>query len=118
MPAVPDVAVVDISLKGGNGLELIKNIKARYPDLPLLVLSMHDETLYAERALRAGSLGYIMKEEAIEKVIAAIRQVIGGDILHSVQERLSAFAVWQLPRNALLWSNVRCRKDCGFSKPR
>jgi len=79
----PDVAVVDISLKGGNGLELIKNIKARYPDLPLLVLSMHDETLYAERALRAGSLGYIMKEEAIEKVIAAIRQVIGGDIFLS-----------------------------------
>ena len=79
----PDVAVVDISLKGGNGLELIKNIKARYPDLPLLVLSMHDETLYAERALRAGSLGYIMKEEAIEKVLTAIRHVISGEIFLS-----------------------------------
>jgi DNA-binding NarL/FixJ family response regulator len=79
----PDVAVVDISLKGGNGLELIKNIKARYPDLPLLVLSMHDETLYAERALRAGSLGYIMKEEAIEKVLTAIRHVIAGEIFLS-----------------------------------
>ncbi len=79
----PDVALVDISLKGGNGLELIKNIKARYPDLPLLVLSMHDETLYAERALRAGSLGYIMKEEAIEKVLTAIRQVISGEIFLS-----------------------------------
>src|SRR5688572_28102425 len=55
----PDVAVVDISLRGCNGIELTKNIKARYPDLPILVLSMHDETLYAERALRAGSLGYI-----------------------------------------------------------
>jgi DNA-binding NarL/FixJ family response regulator len=79
----PDVAVVDIPLKGGNGLELIKNIKARWPDLPLLVLSMHDETLYAERALRAGSLGYIMKEEAIEKVLTAIRQVIAGEIFLS-----------------------------------
>ena len=79
----PDVALVDISLRGGNGLELIKNIKARWPDLPLLVLSMHDETLYAERALRAGSLGYIMKEEAIEKVLNAIRQVIAGEIFLS-----------------------------------
>jgi len=79
----PDVAVVDISLKGGNGLELIKNVKARYPDLPLLVLSMHDESLYAERALRAGSLGYVMKEEAIEKVLVAIRQVINGEIFLS-----------------------------------
>ena len=79
----PDVALVDISLKGGNGLELIKNLKARYPDLPLLVLSMHDETLYAERALRAGSLGYIMKEEAIEKVLTAIRHVIAGEIFLS-----------------------------------
>src|SRR5678810_1058148 len=56
----PDIAVIDISLKGSNGIELIKNLKARYPDLPTLVLSMHDESLYAERALRAGSLGYIM----------------------------------------------------------
>ena len=79
----PDVALVDISLKGGNGLELIKNIKARWPDLPLLVLSMHDETLYAERALRAGSLGYIMKEEAIDKVLTAIRHVIAGEIFLS-----------------------------------
>src|SRR6185369_14470375 len=79
----PDVALVDISLRNGNGLELIKNIKARYPDLPLLVLSMHDEMLYAERALRAGSLGYIMKEEAIEKVLTAIRQVIAGEIFLS-----------------------------------
>jgi DNA-binding NarL/FixJ family response regulator len=79
----PDVVLVDISLKGGNGLELVKNLKARYPDLPLLVLSMHDETLYAERALRAGSLGYIMKEEAIEKVLTAIRRVIAGEIFLS-----------------------------------
>ena len=90
----PDVAVVDISLKGGNGLELIKNIKARWPDLPLLVLSMHDETLYAERALRAGSLGYIMKEEALEKVLTAIRHVISGEIFLS--DRMKARMLNQL----------------------
>ena len=79
----PDVAVVDISLKGSNGIELIKNVKARYPDLPILVLSMHDESLYAERALRAGGLGYIMKEEAIEQVLVAIRRVLTGEIFLS-----------------------------------
>ena len=79
----PDVAVIDISLKNGNGIELIKNIKACYPDLPILVLSMHDESLYAERALRAGSLGYVMKDEAIEQVLVAIRHVMAGDIFLS-----------------------------------
>src|SRR5437762_8242145 len=81
--ATPDVMVVDISLKGGNGIELIKNVKARFPDLPILVLSMHDESLYAERALRAGSLGYIMKEEAIEQVLVAIRRALNGEIFLS-----------------------------------
>lgn len=79
----PDVAVVDISLKSGNGIEFIKNVKARYPELPILVLSMHDESLYAERALRAGGLGYIMKEEAIEQVLVAIRRVLTGEIFLS-----------------------------------
>jgi DNA-binding NarL/FixJ family response regulator len=79
----PDVAVVDISLKGGNGLELIKNIKASHPNLPILVLSMHDESLYAERALRAGSLGYIMKEEAAESVLVGIRKVLKGEVVLS-----------------------------------
>ena len=79
----PDIAVIDISLKGSNGIELIKNLKARYPDLPTLILSMHDESLYAERALRAGSRGYIMKEEAIEQVLTAIRKVLGGEIFLS-----------------------------------
>ena len=79
----PDVMVVVISLKGGNGIELIKNVEARYPELAVLVLSMHDEALYAERALRAGSLGYIMKEEAIEQVLVAIRRVLTGDIFLS-----------------------------------
>jgi len=79
----PDIAVIDISLKGSNGIELIKNLKARYPDLPTLILSMHDESLYAERALRAGSRGYIMKEEAIEQVLTAIRKVLSGEIFLS-----------------------------------
>jgi len=79
----PDVAVVDISLKGGNGLELIKNIKASHPTLPILVLSMHDESLYAERAFRAGARGYVMKQEASESVVQAIRQVLSGGIYAS-----------------------------------
>src|SRR5436190_14157224 len=79
----PDIAVIDVSLKGSNGIELIKNLKARCPELPTLVLSMHDESLYAERALRAGSLGYIMKEEAIEQVLTAIRKVLVGEIFLS-----------------------------------
>ena len=76
----PDVAVVDISLKGSNGIELVKNLKARWPDLPTLILSMHDESLYAERALRAGARGYIMKEEATDKMLTAIRKIMKGEI--------------------------------------
>src|SRR5438477_4761451 len=90
----PDVMVVDISLKGGNGIELIKNVKARYPDLAVLVLSMHDESLYAERALRAGGLGYIMKEEAIEQVLAGIRRVLVGEIFLS--DKMKAKMLQQL----------------------
>jgi len=76
----PDVVIVDISLGDSSGLELIKDIKARYDHLPVLVLSMHDESLYAERALRAGAKGYIMKEEATETVVTALRRVLNGDI--------------------------------------
>src|SRR3569832_822020 len=71
----PDLVVADISLKGSNGIELLKNIiKVRFPKMLVLVLSMHDEALYAVRALRAGAGGYIMKQEATEKVLTAIRQ--------------------------------------------
>jgi DNA-binding NarL/FixJ family response regulator len=76
----PDMAVVDISLKETSGMELIKDLKAQYPNIPVLALSMHDESLYAERALRAGARGYIMKAEATEKVILAIRKVLSGEI--------------------------------------
>ena len=76
----PDVAIVDLSLKDESGLELIKDIKVRYPRLPVLVLSMADEGIYAERVLRAGASGYMMKEEATEKVLAAIRCVLAGNV--------------------------------------
>lgn len=84
----PDLAIVDISLQGIDGIELIKTIRARYGNLPVLVVSMHDESLFAERALRAGARGYIMKQEAIEKMMEAIRRVIRGDLY--VSEKVSA----------------------------
>jgi DNA-binding NarL/FixJ family response regulator len=75
----PDVVVVDITLKDGDGIELCRQIHDRWAKLPVLVLSMHDETMYAERALRAGASGYVMKQEPQEKVMAAIRRVLSGD---------------------------------------
>ena len=74
----PDLVIVDLSLPGANGIELIKNIRAEFQKLPLLILSMHDESLYALRALRAGAQGYVMKQEALENVIGAIREVLAG----------------------------------------
>ncbi len=76
----PDVAIVDISLKDSSGIELIKNIKASHSQVAVIVLSMHDERLYAERALRAGARGYIMKRETTKKIIAAIRRVLEGKL--------------------------------------
>lgn len=76
----PDVVTVDISLKDASGVELIKNIKAKYPDLPILAISMHEKSLYAERALRAGAKGYITKQQATENVIVAIRNVLQGGL--------------------------------------
>jgi DNA-binding NarL/FixJ family response regulator len=78
--ATPDFVILDISLNGPDGLELLKTLRVRYPNLPALVLSMHDESVYAERALRAGANGYIMKQEAADKVITAIRHILGGDV--------------------------------------
>jgi DNA-binding NarL/FixJ family response regulator len=76
----PDVVILDISLKGSSGIELLKNIKARFPRLIVLILSMHDESVYAQRALRAGAAGYIMKQEATERVLVALRKVLGGEV--------------------------------------
>ena len=78
--AKPDIAIVDITLKNVDGIELIKNIRMRYGKLPVLVLSMHNESFYAERILRAGAKGYIMKQEATEKLIMAIRKVLNGEV--------------------------------------
>jgi DNA-binding NarL/FixJ family response regulator len=84
----PEVAIVDISLKMGSGIELIKNVRTLRPPVAVIVLSMHEESLYAERALRAGARGYIMKRETAKKVIGAIRQVLAGKLYLS--ERLTA----------------------------
>ena len=74
----PDVALIDITLNGSSGIELLKNIKARFPKIKMLVLSMHDEAVYANRALKAGARGYVSKRETSEKVIQAIRRVLSG----------------------------------------
>jgi DNA-binding NarL/FixJ family response regulator len=89
----PDIALVDLSLMGGSGLELLKDLKARHPDLPTLVLSLHDEALYAERALRAGARGYIMKRAATTDLLAAIRKILEGEIYLS--EKMESVVVRQ-----------------------
>ena len=76
----PDVMIVDISLKQGDGIELVRDVRAHHPQLPILVLSMHDETIYAERMLSAGANGYIMKLAASEQFLVALRRVLEGGI--------------------------------------
>ena len=82
----PNVALIDISLKNESGLELVKNLEQRFPLVSLIVLSMHDEALYAERALRAGAKGYVMKRESTKSILTAIRRVLSGDVY--VSERV------------------------------
>ena len=93
----PEVAVIDIGLKTGSGIDLIKRLKVRNPDVRMVVWSMHSEELYAERALRAGAAGYITKEEATGKIIEAIRQVLDGKLYLSpaMTEKLLKRAVGQ-----------------------
>jgi len=76
----PDLVIADISLKDSSGLELMRNIKVQHPKLPVLVVSVHDESIYAEIAFRAGALGYLMKQEAVEKIMTAVRRVLAGSI--------------------------------------
>ena len=94
----PDLAMLDISLQGTNGIELVKLMRAEQPRLPILMLSMHDESLYALRALRAGARGYVMKAEAMTHVLAALRKVLSGDIYVSPRfsERLVFKAIQSL----------------------
>ncbi len=81
----PDVVIVDIGLKSSDGIELTRNIKVRYPKISVVVLSIHDESVYAERALHAGASGYLMKEAASNDIIKAIRTVLSGEIYVSDQ---------------------------------
>lgn len=92
----PDLVVVDLSLRDSSGLELIRNLKAQFPGKPVLVLSVHDESIYAEIAFRAGALGYLMKQEALEKVVAAVRRVLGGNVY--VSDALAAKMLQQQVR--------------------
>lgn len=78
--SVPDVVIADLSLKGRSGLELIRDLRERHPGLPILVVSMYDEALYAERALAAGARGYVMKQETLESIVGAVRQVLAGRV--------------------------------------
>jgi DNA-binding NarL/FixJ family response regulator len=100
----PDILIVDISLNGPDGLEMLKHIRIRSPRLPVLILSMHDESLYAERALRAGANGYIMKQEATEKVLVALRRILSGEIY--VSDRIA---------NSMLQHYVRGTSPAGRS---
>ena len=90
----PDIVVIDISLNGPSGLEILKTIRQTDPRLKVLILSMHDEIVYAERALRAGANGYIMKQEATEMVLVALRRILAGDVY--VSNRVASRMLKQL----------------------
>jgi len=107
----PDVAVVDLSLHGPDGLELVKNLRARNVPVPVVILSMHDESLYAERALRAGARAYLMKQEAAERVLVALRRVLAGDIY--VSDRMASRLLGQMSHthSFLGDSPLRCLSD-------
>jgi DNA-binding NarL/FixJ family response regulator len=132
----PNILIADISLNGPDGLELLKNIRALYPSLPVLILAMHDESIYAERALRARANGYIMKQEATEKVLVAVRRILGGDIylsdrmanklLHQyisggsadLNSRLSALSDRELEVFRLIGEGCRYTADCRETAPK
>ncbi len=92
----PDLVIADISLKDSSGLELMRNIKAQFAGLPVLVVSVHEESIYAEIAFRAGVLGYLMKQEALDKILTAIRRVLSGNIY--VSDALAAKMLQQQVR--------------------
>lgn len=90
----PDMVIVDITLKDRNGIELIKDIRLRFPEMLIIVLSMHDEKIYAERALRAGARGYIMKQEAPETILKAINHVLNDNIFVSNEIATRIFSMF------------------------
>ena len=105
------LALIDISLKTASGLELVKDLKVHHPEVALIVLSMHDEMLYAERAIRAGARGYVMKRESTKEVLTAIRRVMQGDVY--VSERVVNLMARRLgsPRKAAATSPVEQLSD-------
>lgn len=107
----PDLVVADVSLKETSGIDLLKDLQVQNPHLPVLMLSMHDETVYAERALRAGARGYIMKQEATERVVTAIRRVLAGDVY--ISDSMAARMVSKLatPGGRVGGSPVDCLSD-------
>ena len=94
----PDLVIVDLSLRNSDGLELIKDIRARWPRMRMLVVSMHDESLYAERVIHAGAMGYITKQEATRKILLAIRRVLSGSVY--LNERIANRIISRLTARA------------------
>jgi DNA-binding NarL/FixJ family response regulator len=107
----PDVVILDISLKSSNGIELMKSIKYQYPKLLVLILSMHNEELYAERALRAGAMGYIMKSEASEELLTAIHQILSGQIYMSEKVSKKLLRKLALGRTEITQSPIESLSD-------
>ena len=101
--AKPNIMILDISLNGPDGLELLKNLRMNHPGMPVLILSMHHESIYAERALRAGANGYVMKQEASEKVLVALRRILSGEIY--VSDRIANNMLQHYVRGANLAGN-------------
>jgi DNA-binding NarL/FixJ family response regulator len=105
----PDLVILDISLGGQDGLELLKQIRSRDSALPILILSMHDESIYAERVLRAGANGYIMKQEATDLVLTAIRRILSGEVY--VPERVASRMLKQYVRGTIAASPMASLSD-------
>lgn len=95
----PDIVIVDITLGDGSGIRLIENLTYSHPGLPVLVLSMHDEFTYAERCLKTGAMGYIMKQESSKKLLSAIRKVLGGEIY--ISDKLNIILLQKFVKNKL-----------------
>jgi DNA-binding NarL/FixJ family response regulator len=109
--ALPDLVIADITLKNSDGLELIKDICARWPKMRVLVVSMHDESLYAERVIRAGAFGYITKQEATRNVLVAVRRVLEGNIYLNERTETQLISRLASPAPALVGTPVQLLAD-------
>jgi DNA-binding NarL/FixJ family response regulator len=114
VPPLPDLVLADITMPGKSGLEFIKEMQALHPEVPVLVLSMHDESIYAERVLRSGGRGYIMKTEGGEKLLAAIRQVLSGQIYVSESMSATILAMFANRRSAAADTGLAVLTDREF----